>query len=232
MRPMQRHLLRTLSLGALLLCACQSATAPASIELFDGATLRGWHADIPAADNDSTLPATFAVENGLLVSRGTPQGHLITDEAYGDYRLLVEYRWRDEPGNCGVLVHTSTPRRLYEMFPQSIECQMHAGNAGDFWCIGEDIRVPDMEARRGPPERWGVDGDKARRIKNLTDDSEAPPGSWNTMEIECRGDAITVWVNGDLVNQGTECTADRGGIALQAEGAACEFRRVTLTPLD
>ena len=51
------------------------------------------------------------------------------------------------------------------------------------------------------------------------------------MRIECRGDRIDVWVNGDLVNQGYECTASRGRIALQAEGAEVAFRRVELTPL-
>ena len=219
-----------------LFAACgstsSSAKAPAKpVALFNGADLAGWHADVPAADQDPNLPASFAVENDVLVSRGTPEGHLITDASFADYRLVVEYRWPGEPGNCGVLVHASTPRRLYEMFPQSIECQMHAGNAGDFWCIGEDIAVDDMEARRGPPERWGVDGDKARRILNLTDGSEHPPGEWNTMVIECRGDAIDVWVNGDHVNHGTGCTADKGRIALQAEGARCEFRKVELTPL-
>jgi hypothetical protein len=117
------------------------------------------------------------------------------------------------------------------MFPQSIECQMHVGNAGDFWCIGEDISVDDMEARRGPRERWGVDGDKARRILNLTDGSERPPGEWNTMVIECRGDAIDVWVNDDHANRGTGCTATAGRIALQAEGARCEFRKVELVRL-
>ncbi|MEZ5978776.1 MAG: DUF1080 domain-containing protein [Planctomycetota bacterium] len=89
-----------------------------------------------------------------------------------------------------------------------------------------------METRRGDPARWGVDGDKLRRIVNLTDDSEKPPGEWNTMVIECVGDTITVWVNGDLVNQGTGCTATSGAIALQAEGARCEFRRIELTPID
>ena len=145
--------------------------------------------------------------------------------------MVVEYRWPAEPGNCGVLVHASTPRRLYGMFPQSIECQLHVGNAGDFWCIGEDIVVDDMAARRGPRENWGVDGDRARRIRNLTDDSERPQSEWNEMVIECRGRAIDVWVNGDHVNAGFDCTADRGQIALQAEGAECEFRRVELTPL-
>ena len=101
----------------------------------------------------------------------------------------------ENPGNCGVLVHASTPRRLYGMFPQSIECQMHNGNAGDFWCIGEDITVPDMEKRRGPKERWGGDEGQARRIPNLTDGSENSVGEWNQMVIECRGREIVVWVN-------------------------------------
>lgn len=211
--------------------ACAAPERPATIALWNGKDLHGWHADVPAADGKPETPASFAVEDGLLVSRGNPPGHLITDGSFHDYRLVVEYRWPGEPGNCGVLVHASTPRRLYDMFPQSIECQMHVGNAGDFWCIGEDITVPDMEKRRGPKEKWGVDGDKARRIRNLTDGSEKPQGEWNQMVIECRGNTIDVWVNGDLVNHGTDCTADHGQIALQAEGARCEFRKVELTAL-
>lgn len=218
------------------LAACSSApppepAPPTPIALFDGESLNGWHTDVPAADGDADVPPSFVVRDGILVSNGKPPGHLITDESYGNYRLVVEYRWPGEPGNCGVLVHASTPRRLYGMFPQSIECQMHVGNAGDFWCIGEDISVPDMEARRGSPDKWGVDEGDARRIKNLTDDSENPPGEWNEMVIECRGDEIEVWVNGDLVNHGTGCTADHGQIAIQAEGAVAEFRKVELTPL-
>lgn len=215
-----------------LLAACAGAPVDGGTKkLWNGHDLAGWHADVPAADGGAKVEPSFVARDGLLVSCGKPEGHLITDESFANYRLTVEWRWPGEPGNCGVLVHSSTPRRLYGMFPQSIECQLHHGNAGDFWCIGEDITVPDMEARRGPKEKWGVDGDRARRIKNLTDNSEKPKGEWNQMVIECRGRSITIWVNGDLVNQGTGCTAERGQIALQAEGAACEFRRVDLQPL-
>jgi hypothetical protein len=224
-----RHLL---CLFVFPLAACQGSAVGERTRLFNGRDLAGWHADVPAADGGADVPPSFTVEGGVLVSLGTPEGHLITDESYSDYRLVVEYRWPHEPGNCGVLVHASTPRRLYGMFPQSIECQLYVGNAGDFWCIGEDIAVPDMERRRGPHEQWGVDGDKRRRILNLTDGSERPLCEWNTMEIECRGDAITVYVNDELVNAGHGCTAERGQIALQAEGAVCEFRRVELLPLD
>jgi hypothetical protein len=55
----------------------------------------------------------------------------LTDAAYRNYRLQVEYRFAGKPGNCGVLVHASRLRALYRMFPQSIEVQMMHENAGD-----------------------------------------------------------------------------------------------------
>jgi hypothetical protein len=72
------------------------------------------------------------------------------------------------------------------------------------------IQVPDMVKRRGPKEKWGVTEGKARRILNLTDGSEKKPGQWNTMKIECLGRQVKVWVNGDLVNHGSDCTAASG----------------------
>jgi hypothetical protein len=164
----------------------------------------------------------------MLVSLAKPQGHIITDSVYENYRLTVEYRFAGKPGNCGVLVHVSTPRVLYDMFPKSIEAQLEHTNAGDFWCIGEDISVPDMEKRRGPKENWGTVDGKGRRIMNLTDGSEKPVGEWNTMKVECVGDKVRVWVNGVLVNEGFNCTAKKGKIALQAEGSEVEFRKVEL----
>ena len=49
------------------------------------------------------------------------------------------------------------------------------------------------------------------------------------MIIETKGRNVTVWVNGDLVNQGSNATADHGQLAIQAEGAEVEFRKVALT---
>jgi hypothetical protein len=203
------------------------------VKLFNGKDLSGWEADVPARDTDKAAPESFIVRNGLLVSLGNPKGHLLTKDAYRNYRLEVEYRFPGPPGNCGVLVHASRPRALYKMFPQSIEVQMQSGQAGDFWVIQEDIQVPDMEKRRprNEGEKWGGTEADARRILNLTDTSEKPLGQWNTMVIEARDRTIKVWVNGDLVNEGSAATADRGRIALQAEGTEVEFRRVDIGPL-
>jgi hypothetical protein len=206
--------------------------AAQEVHLFNGKTLDGWYMDVPDLDKDSKLRKPFLVRDGKLVSLGTPNGHLLTEKEFENYRLEVEYRFSGKPGNCGVLVHASRPRALYGMFPQSIEVQMMHENAGDFWCIVEDIQVEDMEKRRGPKENWGITEDKERRIINLTDGSEKPLGEWNRMVIECKADRITVWVNGDLVNDGFGSTARRGKIALQAEGAEVEFRKVTLAPLQ
>jgi hypothetical protein len=226
-----------------------------TIPLFNGKNLDGWTLDIPSRDrlteaNDITnkdgvmtfdtrkgawwnaTPPSFIVRDGLLVSLGKPGGHLVSKEVFSNYKLVVEYRFSKEPGNCGVLVHASTPRRLYDMFPQSIEVQMQHENAGDFWCIGENIEVEDMVKRRprkDAGQSFGGNITDARRIINLTDDSEKPLGQWNTMEIECAGDGIKVHVNGTLVNEGTKSTATSGRIALQAEGSEVEFRKVELT---
>jgi Domain of Unknown Function (DUF1080) len=203
-------------------------TSAQSKKLFNGKDLSGWHADVPATDSVKGLPASFIVRNGMLVSLGKPEGHLITDSSFQNYRLEIEYRFPGTPGNCGVLVHTSTPRALYKMFPKSVEVQMMHENAGDFWCIVEDIAVPNMEARRGPKDNWGITEGKEKRIKNLTDKSEKPLGQWNKMIVECYKNTIKVWVNGALVNEGTNCTASSGQIALQAEGSEVEFRKVVL----
>jgi hypothetical protein len=203
-----------------------------AISLFNGTDLSGWVVDVPVMDTNPDTINPFIVRNGMLVSLGEPRGHLISEKEYQNYRLQIEYRFSSNPGNCGVLLHTSTPRFLNDMFPKSIEAQLMHGNAGDFWCIGEDISVPDMESRRGPKEEWGTTKGKRRQIVNLTDDSENPVGEWNTIIIECFEDKIKVWVNNDMVNHGTNCTASSGKIALQAEGSEVEFRKIELKPIQ
>lgn len=214
---------------AIIAISCESE--PKTIQLFNGENLEGWHADVPAMDENPDTTNPFIVRDSMLVSLGDPRGHLITDSVYSNYRLVAEYRFASKPGNCGVLVHASTPRALYKMFPKSLEVQMMHENAGDFWCIVEDITVPNMLERRGPKEEWGITEGKKRRIPNLTDGSENPVGEWNTMQIECLADTIKVWVNGDLVNYGYDCTTTKGQIAVQAEGSEVEFRKLELTPI-
>ncbi|MCF8273481.1 MAG: DUF1080 domain-containing protein [Flavobacteriaceae bacterium] len=212
----------------LVVTSCKTAS---TIQLFNGKNLDGWHNDVPALDSITDAKSPFIVRDGNLVSLGEPRGHLLTNKIYKNYRLTIDYRFTKAPGNCGVLVHASTPRALYNMFPQSIEVQIEHTNAGDFWVIVEDITCNDMEARRGPKETWGITEGTNRRIINLTDNSENKLGEWNHMIIECFNDTIKVWVNNTLVNYGFNATTTNGQIAIQAEGSEVEFKKLELTPI-
>lgn len=222
---------KTILLAIMLTLFCNILSVKAQTRsLFNFKNFDGWHIDVPEMDKNPTANP-FIIRNGNLVSLANPQGHIITDSVYQNYRLTVEYRFAAKAGNCGVLLHASTPRVLYQMFPKSIEAQLMSTNAGDFWCIAEDITTPNMKKRRGRKKNWGTTDGKLRRIMNLTDNSEKPLGEWNTMTVECVGNSIKVWVNNDLVNFGTNCTASKGQIALQAEGSEVEFRKVDFTPI-
>ncbi len=43
--------------------------------------------------------------------------------------------------------------------------------------------------------------------------------------------SITVYVNGDLVNKGTNCSVEEGAICLQSERADVQFRGIRLRAL-
>ena len=203
--------------------------APAAeVSLFDGRSLSGWIAY--AADDSVPAEDQWSALNGVLRTPGVPRGYLQSRSWYRDYELSLEWRWPEAPGNSGVLVHVSAPR-IFGVWPRSLEVQLQSGEAGDFWVIGRgvDVLVENADSRRLPPQPG--DRHRHRRVRNLTDGSERPVGEWNEMRIRCDGDTITVFVNGELVNQGTHATLSEGAVALQAEGAAIEFRNISIGPL-
>ncbi|MDX1285047.1 MAG: family 16 glycoside hydrolase, partial [Draconibacterium sp.] len=81
-----------------LFFSCQTQQ-PKTQQLFNGVDLTGWYPDVPAADVNPDTTKSFIVRDSLLVSLGTPGGHLITDSVYSNYRLEVEYRFAAKPGN-------------------------------------------------------------------------------------------------------------------------------------
>lgn len=62
-------------------------------------------------------------------------------------------------------------------------------------------------------------------------DVEKPVGQWNRLEAICSGGALTFFVNGIKVNEGTNGTLRAGRILFQSEGAEIFFRRIELFPL-
>ncbi len=218
------HLSRRTALWSLALAALLAPAAHAQqggTPLFNGKDLTGWKAVTDAKDVDASK--TWTVADGVLKCSGQPVGYLITEKAdFRDYTLTLEWRWPEggKGGNSGVLVHATTPAAL-GVWPRSMEIQLGAGDAGDFWSIPEAVTIQILDQAKRQ---------QGRRHLNLTDGTEKPIGQWNTMQVTCQGDTIRVLVNGVLVNEGTDCSETQGAIALQSEGAPIEFRNLRIQP--
>ncbi len=188
------------------------------IVLWNGADFTGWKLFLP--DPAADVSKTWSIDKGLLRCEGKPAGYMRTETPYADYHLHVEWRWPGQPGNNGVLVHMSGPDKVW---PKSLECQLQAGSAGDFWVIGG---VETAEHAKGGNRV------KGRRTIKLQDSSEKPLGQWNDYDIICKDDWVVVMVNGALQNVATKCSERSGQICLQSEGAAIEYRNIYLEPLE
>jgi 3-keto-disaccharide hydrolase len=199
--------------------AQEKAAEQNPMALFNGHDLAGWTYHL--AKPDVKMEDVWSVKDGILLCKGKPAGYLVTKKNdFENYVLTVEWRWPGKGGNNGVLVHATKPGVL-GVWPQSLEVQLQSGDAGDMWVIGTTLEIENPQGR--------IEG---RRHINLTDDSEKPLGEWNTMEITCRSDEITVKVNGQLVNHATKLSQHKGAIALQSEGTPIEYRKVELQKLD
>jgi hypothetical protein len=186
--------------------------------LWNGKDFAGWKLYTRELEHDVTK--TWSIKNGMIRCEGKPAGYMRTEKDYADYLFHVEWRWPEEDGNNGVLVHMSEPDVVW---PKSLECQLHSGNAGDFWVIGG---LETAEHAKGGKRV------KGRRTIKLKDSSEKPMGQWNAYDIICKDDWVVVLVNGVLQNVGTKCSDKSGKICLQSEGAPIEYRNVYIEPLE
>jgi hypothetical protein len=185
-----------------------------TIQLFNGKDLSNW---VFKLKDPSIDPASvFTVSNGVIHISGNPFGYMRTKDAYSDYKLHVEWRWPSEATNSGVFLHAQQPDTIWL---KCVECQLQAGNAGDFVCMNG----ADMTERTDMSKVF---------VKKLAASSEKPTGEWNTMEVVCKANTIEVSVNGIVQNKGTNVSLSEGSICLQSEGKDIEFKNVFLTNLE
>jgi hypothetical protein len=184
------------------------------IMLFNNTDLSNW---VFKLKDPSFDPAkVFSVQNGVIHITGNPFGYMRTRDSYSNYNLHVEWRWPSEATNSGVFIHAQPPDSIWL---RCVECQLQAGNAGDFVCMnGADM---DQHADKKKPF-----------VTKMSKSSEKPVGEWNMMDVKCKGNTIEVTINGVLQNKGTNVNLSQGSVCLQSEGKDIEFRNVFLIELN
>ena len=190
--------------------------APPPLALFDGAALAGWVWEPRAKGSRASAP--FRVEDGELVSGGWPLGVLRTERTFGDVLVELEYMTptrSHNPADGGLMLRVSGQ----EFWPRGLEVDLANGCAGDLWV---HQRFPIDE------HRFRTRGVVTRRLR----DAERRRGEWNHLAVRIEGDAVTVRLNGQVVNAAAGLDSTPGWIALKAEGTEVRVRRVVATPLD
>ncbi len=201
---------------ALLASAC---TSNEKIELFNGKNLENWTVFLP---DSIEIESVFRVEGENIYIAGIPNAYIRTKEEYSNYNLHLEWRWLEEPKNSGVLLQVTGEDQLW---PNCIDAQLMAGNAGDFVLIGKGAgftRGDSTYVIESEENRYKV-------IAKFEESSENAPGEWNSYDITVTDSSIKLMVNDILQNECTAPTKSKGNICLQSEGGPMEFRNIYLT---
>jgi hypothetical protein len=216
----------TLVLFLTLLVGTSVTVGQEKIDLLAGEGLDGWVSHL--IEDDVKKEDVWSLEDGILKCTGTPLGYLYTNQKFQDFKLSLQWRWAPgtEPGNNGVLLRIAG--EPISFLPKCVEAQLMHGSAGDIWGFygfklsGDKQRLREIKGHKALGDFLGVG-----KIK----DAEKEPGQWNTYEITLKGGDLTLVINGEKVNEATDCDVLAGPIGLQSEGGEIHFRNVHLTPL-
>ncbi len=129
---------RLAGVGGVVVVLCSAAfTAEQSgpaIDMF-GPSLAGGKAVVWKSfseDPDVAMKDVWQIQDGLVVCKGIPRGYIRTERDFKNFVLTFEWRRPPEkkPGRGGVLIRMTGRDKIW---PKSLEAQLNAGGAGDFW---------------------------------------------------------------------------------------------------
>jgi hypothetical protein len=238
--------------------AADAVTEP--IKLFNGKDLTNFYTFLLKYGKNNDPEKVFTVQNGMIRISGKIWGGLVTEKEYGNYHLVVEFKWgketwpprKDRAMDSGILLHcVGADGAAGGVWLESIECQMIEGGTGDFILVnGKNQPTLTVRAEKRDGQYYyspmaSPMNFKSGRINWYArdpawkdeqgfrgkEDVENPPGEWNRLECVCEGGNITNILNGKIVNKGTDASHTKGKILFQSEGAEVFFRRIDLRPL-
>jgi uncharacterized protein (TIGR03067 family) len=214
--------------------ALATSTAEAGwTDLFNGRDLTGWSIH-KSEGQQPPIPWTADAERQVLVANSGGQNWLETDKSYRDFVLTLD--WRFPPGKfvgpngSGIAVRAEGLNAInYD--PKGVEIEV----------LRSTVTVADKS--RGPGDfvtydtrivhSTGATPDRGNGMKRTTTEPQVSAvTNWNTCEITCQGDRISVTMNGVLVNEASAVPQRAGKICLRSQNADVEFRNIRIQNLD
>lgn len=213
--------MRVLATLVLLTCCCPvlADEKPGDFKpLIDGKSLAGWVNK--TEDGQENPDSKWTVKEGVLVAApGT--GWLSTKEMYGDYVLRLEWRV-PENGNSGVFIRVPDLKPGQRPHVEGIEVQVLDDKGPQYAGKLEPYQYAGSIYGAVPAKNSGYKG----------------AGEWNSFEITCQGETISVVMNGNKVAEADVTKIEsltkrprRGYIGLQNHGSGVEFRKIELKEL-
>jgi len=189
-----------------------------SQSLFDGQTLAGWEGAKAQADS------CWSVEEGQIVCSGEKGGTwLRSEKSYGDFNFRFDYQLQ-EGGNSGIYVRVPKDglhHRENDSQPEAgFEVQVLEDSAAKY---------RTLKPYQYSASVYDIVGADPRVCK--------PPGEWNTLEINCRGQQVTTIHNGVVVvhiNSDTHPLLGlrkvEGYLGLQNHSSVVKYRNLRIGP--
>ena len=177
------------------------------IKIFNGWNLEGW-----SVQNGGR----FSVEDGVLKLDGGT-GWLRSDKTYGDFKLVIEFRFLEKEANSGIFVRTGpNSKKDKNGWPDNgyqVQCMdTLTGKA-----------LATMLPYGAPPFEHKSDLEALKRAYK-------PAGEWHTFEITAKGETLEVKLNGLLITTASSVKNREGHIGIQGEHGLLEFRQIKLHP--
>ena len=208
--------------AAVLFVLLVPALAPAAEgdfqPLFDGKSTEGWVNK--TEDGQPNSDNKWSVKDGVLTA-APGNGWLSTKEMYGDFVLKLEWRV-PENGNSGVFIRTPDLKPGQHPHIDGIEIQVLDDNGPQY---------------KGKLEPYQFSGSIYGAVP-AKDSGYKGAGEWNSFEITCQGENISVVMNGNQVAAADVAKIDtlskrprRGYIGLQNHGSGVEYRNIEIKVL-
>ena len=202
------------------------------VSLYNGRDLSGWDVKPQHAGH-------WKSEGWKLTYDGQSED-LWTEDEYGDFEMMVDWRWTGEAKEADLpVILADGSVALDNNGQERKQTVMEAGDSGIYLRGSSKSQVNIWCWPIGSGEVYGYRTDSSmpaevRAGVTPLEVADAPLGEWNRFHITMVGDRLTVVLNGKTVLRGAQLpgVAPSGRLALQNHGAPLEFANLFVRRLD